>query len=45
MGKSTLVRSGDNKTNDSFKGKTKKSNLIEIPNHSLELLTEIDDIL
>ena len=28
------------KTNDSFKGKT-KINLIEIPNHSLELLTEI----
>ena len=40
MGKSTLVRSVITKTNDSFKGKS-KINLIEIPNHSLELLTEI----
>ena len=40
MGKSTLVRSVVKKTNLELK-KNSKINLIEIPNHSLELLTEI----
>ena len=40
MGKSTLVRSVVKKTNLELK-ESSKINLIEIPNHSLELLTEI----
>ena len=40
MGKSTLVRSVVKKTNLELREKS-KINLIEIPNHSLELLTEI----
>lgn len=40
MGKSTLVRSVVKKTNLELK-ENSKINLIEIPNHSLELLTEI----